>query len=171
MTMRKGKDADGLPVVTRDSGTMVGKVEDLVLDRQGSRVLGILVDEAGWFTEAKVVAWPSFRAVGVDSVIIDEEASVKKASEVREMREVLEGGTVLIGVQVKTDDGRELGEIEDFYFDPETGVVNGFELSGVNGRSFLPAPAGFEAGRDVAFVDPSAAETIIDLEEALRSAS
>jgi uncharacterized protein YrrD len=134
--MRKGKDADGLPVVTRDSGTM-----------------------------------PSLCAIGADAVIIDEEASVKKASEVREMREVLEAGTVLIGVQMKTDDGRELGEIEDFYFDPQTGLVKGFELSGGNGRSFLPAPASFEAGRDVAFVDPSAAETIIDLEEALRSAS
>lgn len=168
--MRKGKDAGGLLVITRDTGKKLGKVEDLVLDPQGSRVLGILVDEAGWFKEAKVVAWPSFRVIGLDAVIIDDEASVKKASEVPEMSEVLEAGNVLIGARVSTTDGRELGKIEEFYFDPATGVVKGFELSGGKGRSFLPTPASFRAGEDVALVDPSAVETITDLKEALRGA-
>jgi len=166
--MRKGKDANGLLVITRDTGKKVGKVEDLVLDARGSRVLGVLVDEAGWFRDARVVPWSSFRAVGLDVVIIDEEASAKKASDIPEMSEALEGGNVLLGVRVTTTDGRELGKIEDFYFDPQTGVVKGFELSGGNGREFLPTPASFQAGRDVAFVDPSAAETIIGLKEALR---
>ena len=168
--MRKGKDAGGLLVITRDSGKKVGKVEDLVLDRQGSRVLGILIDEAGWFKEAKVVPWSSFRVIGLDAVIIDEEASAKKASEVPEMSEVLDQGNVLVGARVATTDGRELGKIEDFYFDPETGIVKGFELSGGKGRSFLPTPASFQAGKDVALVDPSAVETITDLKEALRGA-
>ncbi len=102
------------------------------------------------------------------SSIIDEEASAKKASDVPEMTDALAGGNVLLGVRVTTTDGRELGKIEDFYFDPQTGVVKGFELSGGKGREFLPTPASFQAGRDVAFVDPSAAETIIGLKEALR---
>ena len=168
--MRKGKDAGGLLVITRDSGKKVGKVEDLVLDRQGSRILGILVDEAGWFKEARVVPWPSFRVIGLDAVIIDEEASAKKASEFPDMSEVLDEGNVLVGARVATTDGRELGKIEDFYFDPETGVVKGFELSGGKGRSFLPTPASFQAGKDVALVDPSAVGTITDLKEALRGA-
>jgi uncharacterized protein YrrD len=168
--MRKGKDAGDLLVITRDTGKKLGKVEDLILDSQGSRILGILVDEAGWFKEAKVVAWPSFRGIGLDAVIIDDEASVKKASEIPEMSEILRGGNVLIGARVATTDGRELGKIEDFYFDPETGVVKGFELSGGKGRSFLPTPTSLRTGEDVALVDPSAVETITDLKEALRGA-
>lgn len=168
--MRRGKDASGLLVITRDGGEKMGKIEDLVLDRQGSRVLGILLDEAGWFREARVVAWPSFRVIGLDAVIIDDEASVKKASDVPEMSEVLDKGNVLVGIRIETSEGRELGKIEDFYFDPETGIVKGFELSGGKGRSFLPTPTSFQAGRDVAFVDPSAVETIIGLKEALREA-
>lgn len=166
--MRTSKEAVDLLVITRDGGKKLGKVEDLVIDRAGSRILGILVDEAGWFREAKVVAWPSFRAIGLDAVIIDEEASAKKASEVPEMSEVLETGNVLIGLQVETTDGRALGKIEDFYFDPETGDVKGFELSGDKGRTFLPTPSSFQAGEHVAFVDPSAVATIVDLKHALR---
>ena len=77
---------------------------------------------------------------------------------------------MLVGARVATTDGRELGKIEEFYFDPETGVVKGFELSGGKGRSFLPTPASFQAGKDVAFVDPSAVDTITDLKEVLRDA-
>jgi uncharacterized protein YrrD len=167
--MRKGKDAGGLQVITRDTGKNMGKVQDLVLDRQGTRILGILVDEAGWFREAKVVPWESFRVIGLDSVVIDDEASVKKASEVPAMSEVLELGNVLIKARVSTTDGRDLGMIEEFYFDPETGVVKGYELSIGKGHSFLPTPASFETGKDVAFVDPSVVETITELKEALRS--
>jgi uncharacterized protein YrrD len=61
-----------------------------------------------------------------------------------------------------------LGKIEEFYFDPQTGGVKGFELSGGKGRSFLPTPASLQTGEDVALVDPSAVETITDLKEALR---
>ena len=44
--MRKGKDAGGLPVITRDTGEKVGKVEDLVLDLQAAGSLGY------WWTKA-----------------------------------------------------------------------------------------------------------------------
>ena len=61
-----------------------------------------------------------------------------------------------------------MGKIEEFYFDPQTGAVKGFELSGGKGRSFLPTPVSLQTGEDVALVDPSAVETITDLKEALR---
>jgi len=169
--MRRGKDVVGLPVITRDNGTKIGKVEDVVLDRACTKVLGLLVDEAGWFSSARVVAWPSILVVGLDAVIIDAEASVKKASEVPEMNEVLEGGYVLQGLELETTQGKKLGRIEEFYFDPSAGTVQGFELSGGRERSFVPLPPTFQTGQDVAFVDPSVEGTIVDLKEALRASS
>jgi uncharacterized protein YrrD len=83
---------------------------------------------------------------------------------------LLEKGNFPVRAHAETAHGREPGKIEDFDFAPETGVVKGYELSGGKGRSFLPTPASFRAGADVAFVDPSAVETIIDLKEALRGA-
>ncbi|MCL5734401.1 MAG: PRC-barrel domain-containing protein [Actinobacteria bacterium] len=166
--MRRGRDLVGLPVITRDNGTKVGKVEDVILDRACTRVLGLLVDEGGWFSSARVVPWASILVVGLDAVIIAAEAGVKKASEVPEMNEVLDRGYVLDGLELETTRGTKLGRIEEFYFDPTTGVVRGFELSGGRKPSFLPLPQGFETGRDVAFVDPSVESTIIELREALR---
>jgi uncharacterized protein YrrD len=166
--MRRGRDAVGLPVITRDTGTKVGKVEDLVIDRPARRILGLLLDEPGWFAKAKVIAWPAILVVGFDAVIVDSETSIKRASDLTEMQEVLDRGYVLHGLRVQTTAGLELGKIEDFYFNPASGAVEGFELSGGRDRQFLPVPASFESGKDVAFVDPSAETTIEDLKAALR---
>ena len=165
--MRRARDAIGLTVITQDSGKKVGKTEDLVIDRQARSILGILIDEAGWFKEAQVVPWASVRTLGLDAVIIDSEEGVKKASEVPEMREVLERGYILRGVRIHTTQGLDLGEVMDVLFDPATGQVGGFLLSGRADKNFLPYTPSFVAGEDVAFVDPSAEATITSLTEAL----
>ena len=165
--MRRGRDAIGLTVITQDSGKRVGKTQDLVIDRQGRAVLGILIDEGGWFKEAQVVPWASVRVLGLDALIIDTESGIKKASEVPEMKEVLERGYVLRGVRIHTTKGLDLGEVGDVLFDPATGVVEGFLLSGRADQDFLPYTPSFVAGEDVAFVDPSAEATITSLKEVL----
>ena len=76
---------------------------------------------------------------------------------------------------MQTTAGRELGRIEDFFFDGDSGTVEGFELiGGLNEQqssesAFPPAHPGFESGKDYTFIDASAAETIENLATALRN--
>ncbi len=173
--MIRGKDILRLPVITRDVGVKVGQVEDVVVDRQGTRVLGIVVSEKGLLGGTRVVAWPQILAVGLDAVIVENEASVVKVSEVPEIQEVLDRGFVLQGSRVQTTTGRDLGKLENFFFNGHTGAVEGYELTGglneqqPSGRAFLPTPASFEAGKDYAFVGPDAGDTVEDLAEAIRT--
>jgi uncharacterized protein YrrD len=167
VAVRRARDAIGLTVITQDSGKKVGRTQDLVLDRQGQTVLGVLLDEAGWFKEAQVVPWASVRVMGLDALIVDTETSIKKASDVPEMKEVLERGYVLKGLRIHTTQGLDLGEVEDVLFDPAGGSVEGFMLSGRGDQNFLPYSPSFVAGEDVAFVDPTAESTITNLTEAL----
>ena len=167
--MRSSKDMTGVPLITRNSGTKVGKVEDVVLNRECTKVLGFVVDEPGLFSGTRVVAWSSVLIVGIDAVIIDHESSLKKAALIPEIEQVLERGYVLKGLDLQTTQGRKLGRIEEFYFDSATGEVLGFELSGGREKSFLPASPSLETGKDVAFVDQAVEQTIIGLKEALRA--
>jgi uncharacterized protein YrrD len=171
--MLKGSELINRLVISRDGGEEVGKVGDLVVDQKGSQVMGLLIDEKGLFRGAHVVRWPAVLSVGEDVVVIDSKASVVKASEVPDMKDVFDRGNVFEGVRVRTTDGRDLGKFEGFYIDEKSGRILGYELSGGIGRkkrshSFLPTPSTFEAGKDVAFVAPEAADTLQDLEEALR---
>jgi uncharacterized protein YrrD len=172
--MMRGQDIMRLPVITKDYGKRVGQVEDLIVDRHGTKVLGILIDEKGVFSSARVVAWTSVLAPGLDVIIIDSEKSVVKASEIPEIEEVLERDFVLRGNRVETTEGRELGVIENIYFNPTTGAVEGFELTGgrnagaPSGQAFLPASPSFEAGKEYSFVDAPAGDSIVDLKSVLQ---
>jgi uncharacterized protein YrrD len=171
----RGKDILRLPVITRDTGKRVGDVADLVLDRGGSRVLGLVLGEKKILSSARVVAWPAVLVAGRDAVIIDSEKSVVKASAVPEIKEVLDRGFILRGSRVGTTAGRELGKIETFFFNTATGAVEGYELKGGAGdqlaskRAFMPAHPSFESGKDYTFVDPVAADAIVDLKAALKA--
>jgi uncharacterized protein YrrD len=170
--MLKGSDLRHRLLITRDAGEQVGKVQDLIVDHEGSQVLGILVDEKGWFSDALIVRWPAVLSIGEDVLIIDSKTSVAKASQVPTLKAILDRGDVLAGVHVRTTDGRDLGKFEAIYFDEKSGKILGYELSGGEGRkrrsrSFLPTPGSFEAGKDVAFVSPEIADTLQDLSTAL----
>ena len=170
--MLKGSELIHRLLITRDGGEQVGKVQDLIVDKKGSQILGLLVDEKGWFSDAHIVRWSAVLSVGEDAVVIDSKTSVVKASEVPEINDVFDRGNVLTGVRVRTTDGRDLGKFEGFYLDDKSGRILGYELSGGIGqkrraRSFLPTPASLEVGKDVAFVSPEAADTLQDLDEVL----
>jgi uncharacterized protein YrrD len=156
--MRKGKDIVGKPVVAYDSGEKIETIVDLIFDQYDNRLLGFLIDEGGWFSNAKVLPLDLVKAIGVDAVIIQSKEAIAIASNHVAINKILENNNILNGTRIMTTDGRDLGTLIDFYFDETTGVVEGYEASGglfadaYSGRSFVPAPQTLKIGEDVAFV-------------------
>jgi uncharacterized protein YrrD len=91
-------------------------------------------------------------------LIITSADSVFSAKQVPEVAKFLEYNSVLKETRILTTDGRDLGTMVDLYFDSETGVVEGYEVSGglfadaYSGRSFVPTPQTLKIGKDVALV-------------------
>jgi uncharacterized protein YrrD len=179
--MRKGKDIVGKPVVAYDSGEKVETVVDLIFDQYDNRLLGFLIDEGGWFSNAKVLPLNSVKAIGVDAVIIQSKEAIALASDYANIHKILESNNILNGTRIMTTDGRDLGTLIDFYFDEQTGAVEGYEASGglfadaYSGRSFVPAPQTLKIGEDVAFVPAATAglmeEQVGGLKAAMHNAS
>jgi uncharacterized protein YrrD len=162
--MRKGRDMIGKPVVAYDTGEKVETVTDLIFDQDENRLLGFLIDEGGWFSNAKVLPLNQIKAIGLDAVVVADENSIRTSSSFPDIHRVLERNNVLKGTQIMTLDGRDLGTMVDLYFDDQTGIVEGYEVSGglfadaYSGRSFVPAPQTLKIGEDVAFVPPEIAD-------------
>ena len=163
--MAKASEVIGRPVVVREGGTEAGKIKDLVVDPSGRQVLGFVISE-GLFKGAKVAPWAGVQAIGPDSVILSAAASIVKSAEAPDIQAVLDKNLSIRGVKLQTTAGKELGKIEDFQFDEQTGAVLGYELSGgilsdaFGGRSFLPTPMTIELGTELAFVGPEAEATL-----------
>jgi len=166
--MRNGKAMLGKPVVAYDSGEEFRTIIDLIFDQEKNQLLGFLVDEGGWFSNALVLPLKSIQAIGADAVIVASRDTIAPASEFPEIQSILKRDNILKGTRIMTVDGRDLGTMEDLYFDDSTGAIEGYEVSGgifadaYSGRSFVPAPDTLKIGEDIAFVP---AETAALMEE------
>ncbi|MBB6017151.1 PRC-barrel domain-containing protein [Deinococcus radiopugnans] len=168
--MIKGKDILGRHIVTLDSGQRIDSVHDLIFDHQANEVLGLLVDEGGWFRAAKVVPFEMIRAIGEDAIMIDSADQVTTTRDDGRLADVLDSKISLIGMALLTTDGQDLGKIADVYFDETTGKVEGYETTGglfsdlSNGRTFVPAPDAVQIGTDTAMVPLSVAAAMQEQE-------
>ncbi len=168
--MIKGKDMIGRTVVALSSGSNIDKVHDLVFDHDANQVLALLVDEGGWFRSARVVPFEAVRSIGEDAVMISDEHDVVSARDDSRIADLLDTKVGLIGLQLLTTDGRELGKIADVYFEEVSGKVVGYEATGglfsdlSSGRTFVPAPESVSIGDNAAIVPVSVAQAMEEQE-------
>ncbi|GGK13116.1 hypothetical protein GCM10008955_03010 [Deinococcus malanensis] len=174
--MIKGKEILGKNVVAINTGQRVDSVRDVVFDHQANQVLGLLVDEGGWFRAARVVPFEHIRSFGEDAIMIGDAGDLTTTREDGRLAEVLESKTSLIGMTLLTTDGQDLGKIADVLFDEHTGRVEGYEATGglfsdlSNGRTFVPAPQSVQIGTDTAIVPVEVAGAMREQEGGLKAA-
>ncbi|MBD2410302.1 hypothetical protein FACHB389_30435 [Nostoc calcicola FACHB-389] len=162
--MRRGTDLIGKIVVAYNTGERIERIQDLIFDQQSDRLLGLLVDDGGLFRSARVIPFAQVQAIGLNAVIVPSKAAVVKIKKAPEIRAIVKRNNVLKGTRILTVNGRDLGTMIDLYFDEQTGVVEGYEVSGglfadaYSGRCFVPATNTLKIGENFAFVPVETAE-------------
>lgn len=174
--MRNGKSLIGKPIVAYDSGEKFKTISDLIFDQENNILLGFLVDESGWFSDALVLPLGNIQAIGMDGVIVASKEAIASAKEFPQIQNILKMDNILKGTRIMTTDGRDLGTMEDLYFDETTGAIEGYDVSGgmfadaYSGRSFVPAPDTLKIGEDVAFVPAYTADLMEEQVGGIRGA-
>lgn len=169
--MIKGKEILNRSIVAVSTGEKIDRVHDVIFDHQANQVLGLLVDEGGWFSAAKVVPFDRIRSVGEDAIMIGAADDVTTTREDGRLKEALNSKTSLIGLTLLTTDGQNLGRIADVFFDEHTGRVEGYEATGglfadlSSGRTFVPAPESVQIGADTAIVPIGVAQAMQEQED------
>lgn len=161
--MLKGSDIIGKTIVTLDTGERLNSINDLVFDQNTNQLLAFVVDDGGWFSEARVLPLNAVQSIGPDAVLITSRNAIVDAPRIPAVQRILERDNILKGTTVLTTDGRDLGKLNDLFFDERSGQIEGFEVSGgifadaATGRTFIPAAYTFNIGEDAAFVPPEVA--------------
>lgn len=156
--MIKAKEILGRPVIAISTGEKIETVHDVIFDHQANQVLGLLVDEGGWFSAAKAVPFVQVRSIGEDAIMVADPDAVTTTREDGRLKEALDSKSSLIGLTLLTTDGQNLGRIADVFFDEHTGRVEGYEATGglfadlSSGRTFVPVPESVQIGADTAIV-------------------
>ncbi len=121
----------GLPVYTIQQGQQLEHtVKDVAYDPNTNRVEALVLDEGGWFSDAQIILIRDVHSIGEDAVLIENPNVIKKASEVKQkVASIAKGENYLTTDKVITENGTDLGTIDDLLFDTKTGNVQEFEVS------------------------------------------
>ncbi len=158
--MYKGKNIIGKPIVSIESGEMLDKIRDIFFDAQNKKILGFLADEGGLLSSARILPFESVHVIGPDGILVPTADAITRAKDAAHAEAIMNEDNVVVGTKIMTDDGKDLGKINDIFFDELTGTIEGYEVTGgifadaVSGKSYLPSPGSFRIGKDVAFVPP-----------------
>ena len=128
--MLKGKSVIGKTILSLEEGVRLDKINDLVVDPEGRRVVALVVSEGGFMSSSKVVPIGDVSSFGKDAVVIASSSSIISATADADLRELVEREDKILGKTVFTTSGDKQGSIADIYFQESTGEVVGYEISG-----------------------------------------
>ncbi|MCL5676840.1 MAG: PRC-barrel domain-containing protein [Firmicutes bacterium] len=136
--MVTARDIVGRSVVQADTGKVLGRVHEVLLDGQGSQVVALQIAPTSWFSAARAVPWEQVQSLGPDQVLASGEPVELPAlgREARNLGQLAERSSYAVA---------EEATLDDVVFEPDSGQVLGYRLSGgflqdlLDGRSFLPA--------------------------------
>jgi uncharacterized protein YrrD len=162
--MRKGSDIVGKPIVAYDTGEKIGRVRDLIFDQERNYLVALLVQEAGFMSDARVLPLVAIQSIGMDAAIVGCADNIIPAKADAKIAAILDRNNIMNGTHIMTVSGQDLGKMVDLYFDETTGAIEGYEVSGgifadaYSGRSFVPAVQTLRIGEHYAFVPAMVAD-------------
>lgn len=122
--------ARGLPVVARQEGSFLGKLDDFLVRFEALDVVGYKLRGPGLFSSARGVAASAVEKLGLDYVIVSGESHVEQAGSSRGATEDCVWWSDWTGVRAIVRRGSEVGRLNDLLLAPDGSRVRGFLLDG-----------------------------------------
>ena len=121
-----------LPVITVKSGKKIGNIKNIVYNSQNNQVTAFVVDEKGWFSDAKIILIADIESIGKDAILVEDESKIINANNKIDHTIALTANdnNFLDASDVITQGGTKLGKVTDIYFDQITGKLEAIEVSG-----------------------------------------
>jgi uncharacterized protein YrrD len=118
----------GKQVVTQ-AGTPVDTICDVIFDPHKHQVLCFIIEPGGWVGGTKILPWSDKFSITANALTISSPDQIVLARSVPRIQAVLEKIQVVVGKKIVASDGRQLGILDDVYFDPKTGDIREYEVT------------------------------------------
>ncbi len=139
-----GSDLPGRPIVAIDCGDDIAEVRDVIFDPVSHRLVGFTLNKRGWFRGTLKEALPrdSIRAIGPFAIMVDSTASLVERGEAAEKLDMSSSNFSVIGANVLSAGGDELGTVSDIVFETgPTPQATGYQVTTDDGAIFVPISA------------------------------
>lgn len=166
------KDVIGQKVLTKDRGEIIGTIKDLVFDPKLKAVRALIVDSKGLLAEDKYLPIEDVLSFGEDAVVVEDGQVLASESVLpADIADIVHNRQYLTSTRVYTEDGKDLGKIEDIEFKPVSGglafLVVGESLfqNIYSGKKLVQVRDLVTLGKDTTIVRSFAAEKFSDQEK------
>lgn len=169
--MRFASEIIGLPVVALDTGDKIETVRDILYDDSSNKVVALLLDSRGslGLGTIKTIDYYEIKSIGEDAVVVETGNSIKEQD--TDMNEPAaesraHPSAAVKGKKIMTEDGKDLGTIDDLAIDERTGRIKGYQVTGgifadiYQGKSFVEAPQVISIGKEIVFVPNTTADAM-----------
>jgi uncharacterized protein YrrD len=127
VTLKRGDEIIGLPVINKRDGNQIGRIKDIVYQNGKRKIEGLIIQREGLLKKSRFIPLEDIVILGDVSVIVN--VKRERASSNIEAYADLEEFSDTLGAPVITKEGSELGQISNIVIDEKTGLVEGFEIS------------------------------------------
>jgi len=149
----RAKIMRGFPVVSLEDGSMIGKVQELLVDPAEKKVEALLIGEKGFLKgRSQFIPYNRVNNIGKDVITVEPEKQPVTADAHAQM-ETLKKYSFL-GNNIITQDGDYLARVQDYTFNPQTGKIESLllydfkeEIKG-GAETFLHIEGVLNLGRD-----------------------
>ncbi len=153
--MQKGNDLIGIYVVEKESGEIIGRVEDILYSPVFSSITGIVINNKNkFFCDVN-----NINKIGEDIIIIKDKDKIDIIDEIYPGLGLKEDANTIMGNRVISEEGKELGIVIDLIIDEKEKRLLAYELSGglvddlLNGRKVLTLDKYIKYGKDLLIVN------------------
>lgn len=164
-SVRRALDLIGSKVVHVDTGQMVGKVADLVFDRQGV-CQGLVLEKKYWFTKPAFIPISHILSIGDDVITLRFLPELNSDHIEDDWLYLNTGQPRIKGTPLITSTGKQLGMLQDVYFQAELGTIIGYEVSDgffsdlLEGRQIIKQPKNLTIGKDAFVIDEEEVKSV-----------
>lgn len=129
--MMRARKLKGFPVIDLESGVMIGRVQELLVDPARKKAVALVVGEKGLLKgKGKTIPFNSIHSIGNDAVTVSGETSKEeKNAETASLK-----GFSFLGNSVISSAGDYLAKVHDYIFSKETGELNSLLLHDLKER-------------------------------------
>lgn len=157
--MKRAGSLPGLIVLSLTNGEVLGGIRRGVEDPYLGRVLGIIFEDNEWYDGPKVLPFKAIESFGLNAVIVGDNSQIMNLHEAADVRLILKQKESLIEKNIMTAEGKYIGEIFDYAFDPNNGKIGEYYIHrlfvGEEKCYRIPAEKTKRVGRELVIIDES----------------
>ena len=113
----------GLPVSSVAAGTKMGTLAGVVIDPDLQRICWLSLNSGGRYEGRHWISVADIHSIDKEGVKVRGEVSVRAPQDADEAERLVLAGSRIVGKRAVTEEGLNLGRVEDYEFDSETWIL------------------------------------------------